>query len=138
MNKVIISGNLTRDPEVRYTTGEKSTAYARFNVACQRKYKNDSGGYDADFPTVTAWGNNAEFVSKFFHKGSRIEVAGELRTGSYINKDGVKVYTTEVLASEVGFGGGSSSAGQHDGNDNVRDDSFMNIPDSSEEKLPFN
>ena len=138
MNKVIISGNLTRDPEIRYSSGENSNANVRFNVACQRRFKNAEGTYDADFPTIVAWNKTAEFVNNHFHKGDRIEIVGYLRTGSYTNKDGVKVYTTEVWADEVGFGGGRSSGGDATNNTNVtRDDSFMNMPDTSDEQLPF-
>lgn len=136
MNNVCIAGNLTRDPEIRYSTGEKATAIARFSVALQRKFKNAEGKYDADFPNVVAMGKTAEFIEKWFHKGDRIEVNGEIRTGSYTNKDGVKVYTTEVYANDVAFGGGKNS-GEAKPND-TRGDGFMNIPESLEEELPFN
>ena len=138
MNKVIISGNITREPELSYTTGEKPNAYTRFSVACTRRFKNADGGYDVDFPGVIAWGAQAEFINKYFHKGDRIEIVGELRTGSY-TKDGVKVYTTDVHATEVGFGGGkrnetdSSTATERKPNPN----DFMAIPDD-DDVLPFN
>ena len=138
MNKVIISGNLTKTPELGYTTGEKSNAYTRFSVACTRRFKNANGGYDTDFPSVIAWGAQAEFVTKYFHKGDRIEIVGELRTGSY-TKDGVKIYTTDVYANEIGFGGGkrseadSGAATERKPNPN----DFMAIPDD-DDVLPFN
>lgn len=144
MNKVIISGNLVRDPETRYNGGENSGVMTRFSVACQRRFKNADGVYDADFPNVVAWNKTAEFVDKFFKKGDRIEVVGELRTGSYTNKDGVKVYTTDVWASEVGFGGGKSSGNGDQPSDqpvaktNAKPDtSFMNVPDTEDEALPW-
>lgn len=146
MNKVIISGNLTRDPEVRYTNGENANAVTRFSVACQRRFKNADGAYDVDFPNVVAWGKTAEFVTRYFKKGDRIEVVGELRTGNYVNKDGAKVYTTEVLASEVGFGGKNSNNGESTSTDGGNgshqqsndDMSWMNIPENTDgENLPF-
>ena len=82
-NIVVISGNLARDPMVSYSTGEKSTCTVRFSVGVQRDFKNAEGKYDADFPNVVAFGNTAEFVNKYFHKGDRIEVIGQIRTGSY-------------------------------------------------------
>ena len=138
MNKVIISGNLTRDPETRYTTGENSNAYTRFSVACQRARKNADGTRDADFPNVVAWGKTAEFISKWFHKGDRIEIVGELRTGSYTNKDGQKVYTTDVWASEAGFGGKASAGNETQSAEQPKSNNdFMNIPDTDEDDLPF-
>lgn len=136
MNKVIISGNLTRDPDMHRTTGEKSTVSARFSVACQRRFKNSEGNYDADFPNVVAWGKDAEFVEKYFHKGDRIEVVGEIRTGSYTNRDGQKVYTTDVYATEVNFGGGKNN-NNGAATTQKQDDDFMNVPQGNEDGLPF-
>ena len=134
MNKVIISGNIVRDPEIGYTSGENSNARTRFSIACQRRFKNAEGVYEADFPSVVAWGKTAEFVNKFFHKGDRIEVVGELRTGSYTNKDGVKVYTTDVWATEVGFGGSKNSgSSETPSTNNVSSKSVMPTPQYEEE-----
>lgn len=137
INKVIISGNLTKDPDVRRFTGENASAMARFNVGCTRRIRNKDGNYESDFPSVVVWGKTAEFVEKYFHKGDRIEIVGELRTGSYTNKDGVKVYTTEVWANEVGFGGKKSDSQNTSSNNRSQNDDFMNIPDNSEDELPW-
>lgn len=103
MNKACIVGRLTKDVELRYSTGEKATAFAKFTVAVNRKFKNKEGNYDADFINCSAIGSTAEFVGKYFSKGMAIGLTGEIRTGSYTNKEGVKIYTTEVLANEVEF-----------------------------------
>lgn len=140
MNEVIISGNITRDPEVRYSSDGDAKAMARFSVACQRQFKNKDGNYDADFPNVVAWGKTAEFIGEHFHKGDRIEVVGELRTGSYTNKDGVKVYTTDVWASKVGFAGGKSSSNASVNTTapkKSKQELDMNIPEGVDDELPF-
>ena len=111
MNKVILIGRLTRDPEVRYTQGENSTATARFSVAVNRKFKNAEGNYEADFINCVSFSKTAEFVEKFFHKGDMIALTGRIQTGSYTNKDGVKVNTTDVVVEEVEFAGGKSNNG---------------------------
>lgn len=130
MNRVDIVGRLVRDPEIRYTAGEKATAIARFTVVVNRKFKNADGNYDADFISCQAFGRTAEFIEKWFKKGSMIGCDGEIRTGSYTNKDGQKVYTTDVVVSNVEFVGGKSDKP-------AADDSFMDIPDGVEEELPF-
>ena len=137
MNKVIISGNLTRDPEISYSTGENANAVVRFTVACQRRFKNSDGVYEADFPSCVAFGSTAEFINNNFKKGDRIEIVGEIRTGSYTNKDGVKVYTKDVLATEAGFGGKKSS-NQEDTNQNKKpkDTDWMNAP-AGDEDVPW-
>ena len=139
MNKVIISGNLTKDPDVRRFTGENASVMARFNVACRRKYKSKDGKNISDFPSVVAWGNNAEFIEKYFHKGDRIEIVGELQTGSYTNSDGKKVYTTDVVVTEVDFGGKKSGNQDMSSNNQSsnQNDNFMNIPDDSADELPW-
>lgn len=100
MNKVILIGRLTRDPEIRYS-GE--TAVARYSVAVDRRYKSE-GQTEADYPNVIAFGKTAEFIEKYFKKGMKIVIEGRLQTGSYTNKDGQKVYTTDVVAENVEFG----------------------------------
>jgi single-strand DNA-binding protein len=104
MNKVILSGRLTKDPDIKYG-GENNVATLKANLAVQRGYKNKDGKYDADFITIVAFKHNAEFIEKYFHKGSQMIVEGEWRTGSYDNKDGNKVYTNECFVSKVEFCG---------------------------------
>lgn len=103
MNKVIVVGRLTRDPEIKYTTGESATAIARFSLAVNRKFKNAEGEYEADFINCIAFGKTAEFVEKYFNKGMAMGIAGRIQTGSYTNKDGQKVYTTDVVVEETEF-----------------------------------
>lgn len=101
MNKVFIRGNLTRDVELRETATGKQVA--RFNVAVRRDFKNSDGLYDSDFPNCVAYGNLAETISKYFHKGSGILVIGHLQTGSYDRDDGTKVYTTDIIVESMEF-----------------------------------
>ena len=135
-------GRLTRDPEVRYSTGEKATATARFSIAINRRFKNAEGGYDADFINCVAFGKTGEFVEKYFQKGSMIALTGRIQTGSYTNKEGVKVYTTDVVVEEVEFAGGkseNSGSSTRPEPSNASNDGFMNIPDGVEDEgLPFN
>jgi len=137
MNKVMLVGRLTRDNDMRYSTGEKATAILRNAVAVNRKFKNSDGGYDADFPTIVAFGKTAEFINQYFHKGDMIGLDGRLTTGSFTNKDGVKVYTTEVTVENVEFVGGKNS--NNNGSGATKDDNaWMNVPDNtSDEGLPF-
>ena len=144
MNSVRLLGRMTRDPEIRYASGENANANCRFTVAVNRKFKNkQTGQYDADFISCVAFNQQAEFVNKWFHKGDPIVVSGWIRTGSYTNKEGIKVYTTDVNVDEVEFvpgvkngegnatGGTASRAATPDMN------GFMNVPDTIEEELPF-
>ena len=103
MNVVCLVGNLAADPKT-YTTGN-GTVYTRFKVACQRTFKNADGKYDADFIDCIAWRKTAELVERYFHKGSRIGVRGEITTGSYTDKNGEKKYTTDVTVNNVEFVG---------------------------------
>lgn len=142
MNNVQLVGRLTADPEVRYTTGENSNATCRFSIAVQRRFKNAEGNYEADFPNCVAFRNNAEFISKYFHKGSMIGIVGNLRTGSYTNKDGIKVYTTDVVVDNVEFVGSKSDNESQNTTKAIpsNDTSWMNVPDtpsSGEENLPW-
>ena len=143
MNKVQLVGRLTRDPEIRYSQGENATATARFSVAVNRRFKNSDGNYDADFINCVAFGKSAEFVEKYFKKGMAIGLTGRIQTGSYTNKDGQKVYTTDVVVEETEFveSKGASSA---DNSNNSRpapnvtnNNDFMSIPDGVDEELPF-
>ena len=98
MNKVILVGRLTRDPDVRYSQGEQSMAIARFSLAVDRRFKRDGDNQSADFISCVAFGKTAEFIEKYVHKGTKLVLEGRIQTGSYTNKDGVKVYTTDVVA----------------------------------------
>jgi len=136
VNNVVLVGTLTADPEIRRGQGENAYVAAQFSLAVNRSFKNKDGNYDADFPRIVAYGKNAEFAEKYFKKGTSISVIGEIRTGSYTNKDGVKVYTTDVQANQFGFVGKKS-----DGTTNTQakpNTDFMNIPANvEEEELPF-
>lgn len=143
MNKVQLVGRMTRDPEIRYSQGENATATARFSVAVNRRFKNAEGNYDADFINCVAFGKSAEFVEKYFKKGMAIGLTGRIQTGSYTNKDGQKVYTTDVVVEETEFveSKGASNAETTNTSRTVsggtRNDGFMSIPDGVDEELPF-
>lgn len=157
MNKVILVGRLTRDPEVRYSQGENSMAIARYTIAVDRRQARANNGDEqtADFITCVAFGRTGEFAEKYLHKGTKIAITGRIQTGSYTNKEGVKVYTTEVVVEEHEFvesrnasGGGEGGlnggyGGGYSGGNNRpapsgAGDGFMNIPDGIDEELPFN
>ena len=148
MNKVILMGRLTRDPEVRYSTGaDGSNAIARYTLAVDRRRRSDSNEQNADFIGCVAFGKSAEFAEKYLHQGTKLIVTGRIQTGSYTNKEGQKVYTTEVIVEEQEFAESKSSAA---GNESAyttsrpqpsaaAGDGFMNIPDGVEDEgLPFN
>ena len=135
MNKVVLVGRLTRDPEIRYANNEKNTCTARFSLAINRKFKTN-GQYEADFPNCVAMGKTAEFVERYFHKGDMIALDGRIQTGSYTNKDGNKVYTTDVFAENVEFAQ-SKSDSSNSNNSNPSSDGFINIPGGIESELPF-
>lgn len=142
MNKVELVGRLTRDPEVRYTTGENTNAIARFSVAVNRRFKNNEGNYEADFINCVAFGKSGEFIEKYFKKGMAIGITGRIQTGNYTNKDGVKVYTTDVVVEEAEFveskGGNTTNNNTQSAPTATSGDGFMNIPDGIDEELPFN
>ena len=135
MNKVVLVGRLTRDPEIRYANNEKNTCTARFSLAINRKFKTN-GQYEADFPNCVAMGKTAEFVERYFHKGDMIALDGRIQTGSYTNKDGNKVYTTDVFAENVEFAQ-SKSDSSNSNNSKPSSDGFVNIPGGIESELPF-
>lgn len=142
MNKVILMGRLTRDPEVRYTQGDNASAVARFSLAVDRRFKKD-GEQTADFINCVAFGKTGEFIEKYGRKGTKFVVEGRIQTGSYTNKDGQKVYTTDVVVDQVEFAESKSSADGNTTNNTANsnaptDTSFMDIPDSIDEELPFN
>ena len=141
MNKAILIGRLTRDPEIRYSQGENTTEIARFTLAVDRPRRKD-GDQEADFINCVSFGKRAELAEKYLRKGTKIAVVGRIQTGSYTNKDGNKVYTTDVIIEEQEFAegrangsGGNSGQSQPAGNSG---DGFMNIPDGIDDELPFN
>lgn len=157
MNKVILMGRLTRDPEVRYSQGENTLAIARYTLAVDRRFSRNGDENSADFIGCVAFGKSAEFAERYLHKGTKIVVTGRIQTGSYTNKDGVKVYTTDVVVEDQEFAESKSSASNGDGGYNnvgysnsgygnaparpqpaAAGDGFMNIPDGIDEELPFN
>ena len=163
MNKVFLMGRLTRDPEVRYSQGERQMAIARYTLAVDRRGRRAQGDsaqaeQTADFIQCVAFDRNAEFAEKYLHQGTKMLVTGRIQTGSYVNRDGQRVYTTDVIVEEQEFaesrnaqqqsGQASSFANNFRQNEEagrapapVEDagDGFMNIPDGGEDEgLPFN
>ena len=148
MNKVILMGRLTRDPEVRYSQGEQATAIARYTVAVDRRFRRDGDSQTADYIGGVAFGRHAEFAEKNLRKGTKIALTGRIQTGSYTNRDGQKVYTTDVVVEEQEF---AESRAESEANRGMYQqsapspapsapagDGFMNIPDGIDEELPFN
>ena len=153
MNKVILMGRLTRDPEIRYSQGESATAVARYTLAVDRRFSRNNGGdqQTADFIGCVAFGRSAEFAEKYFRKGIKIVITGRIQTGSYTNREGQKVYTTDVVVEDQEFAeskNASSSNSDVNFSGNIppvdkpvpseAGDGFMNIPDGIDEELPFN
>lgn len=142
MNKVILMGRLTRDPEVRYSQGAEPMAVARYTLAVDRRGRRDENGQNADFISCVAFARNAEFAEKYFRKGTKIAITGRIQTGSYNDREGRKVYTTDVVIEDQEFAESKSS--QNGGNTQAppeqsdAGDGFMNIPDGIDEDLPFN
>lgn len=141
-NKVILMGRLTKDPDVRYTQGEQPNAIARFTLAVNRQYQRQGDEEQADFISCVAFGGTAEFIEKYFHKGNSILVEGRIQTGSYTNRDGQKVYTTDVMVEKANFTGEKRESQQQAAPaapapaDNGGE--FMSIPEGVIEELPFN
>ena len=152
MNRVILMGRLTRDPEVRYSQGERSMAIARYTLAVDRRGRKsqDNGEQTADFIPCVAFDRAAEFAEKYFRQGMRVLVSGRIQTGSYVNKDGQRVYTTEVILDDQEFADSKGAASDMSGYQrpapaerptpaSAIGDGFMNIPDGVEDEgLPFN
>ena len=157
MNKVILMGRLTRDPEVRYSQGERAMAIARYTLAVDRRGRRGGNGDDsaqtADFIPCVAFDRAGEFAEKYFHQGTKLVVTGRIQTGSYTNRDGQKVYTTEVIVEDQEFAESKAVSDANAGSFRaaapspapapatpVSDagDGFMNIPDGIDEELPFN
>ena len=160
MNKVILMGRLTRDPEVRYSQGASQTTVGRFSVAVDRRFKRE-GEPDADFFNCTCFGKQAEFVERYLHKGTKVVLCGRIQNDNYTNKDGQQVYSVRIMVDEIeftesknasgggdggynngGFGGGYNNGGFAGGGNapaaSGAGDGFMNIPDGIDEELPFN
>ena len=153
MNKVILMGRLTRDPEVRYSAGENALAIARYTLAVDRRFRRD-GEASTDFISCVVFGRGAEFAEKYFHQGIRIVVSGRIQTGSYTNREGQKVYTTEVVVEEQEFAESKAASDNYAASHLQQSvapsvpsmpspsaasaDGFMNIPDGIDEELPFN
>ena len=159
MNKVILMGRLTRDPEVRYSQGASQTAVARFSIAVDRRFGKREGEPDADFFNCTAFGKTAEFVERYLHKGTKIALSGRIQNDIYTNKEGQMVYSVRIIVDDVEFaesknasggnaggygnGGGYNNGGYAGGGNSApapsgTGDGFMNIPDGIDEELPFN
>ena len=145
MNKVILMGRLTRNPDVRYSQGEKATCVARYTLAVNRRFRRE-GDQDADFINCVAFGRQGEFAEKYLKQGTKIVISGRIQTGSYTNRDGAKVYTTDVVVEECEFAESKNAAGDNSGftpsdrpsPSSAAGDGFMNIPDGIDEELPFN
>lgn len=153
MNKVILMGRLTRDPEVRYSQGATQMAVARFSIAVDRRFKRD-GEPDADFFNCTAFGKQAEFIERYLRKGVKVVTSGRIQNDNYTNKDGQMVYSVRVMVEEIEFaesknasanngdngynGGGYMGGGNNAPAPSGAGDGFMNIPDGIDEELPFN
>ena len=146
MNKVILIGRLTRDPEVRYSQGEQETAIARYTLAVDRRFRRDGDQQTADFIPCVAFGRAGEFAEKYFRKGTKVAITGRIQTGSYTNRDGQKVYTTDVVVEEQEFAESKNASSDNGGYapadrpspSSAAGDGFMNIPDGIDEELPFN
>ena len=154
MNRVILMGRLTRDPDIRYAQSGDNMAIARFTLAVDRRGRRDGGSdqQSADFIGCVAFGRQAEFAEKYLHQGTKIAVQGRIVTGSYTNKDGQKVYTTDVALDDIEFAESKASENSADANyseggsnnstsrpaPSAVGDGFMNVPDGIDEELPFN
>ena len=142
MNKVILMGRLTRDPDVRYSQGENAMAIARYTLAVDRRFKRD-GEASADFISCVAFGRQGEFAEKYLRQGTKVAITGRIQTGSYTNRDGQKVYTTDVVVEEQEFAESKKNS-ENAGNGRNADPApspdeggFMSIPDGIDEELPF-
>jgi single-strand DNA-binding protein len=138
MNKCFLTGRLTRDPEVRYSSGNTQTAIARYSLAVDRRFKRDGDEQTADFINCVVFGRGAEFTEKYLRKGTKIAIVGRIQTGSYNNKDGAKVYTTEIVVDEQEFAE-SKTSGDNDRTvpEQSTGDGFINVPEGIDEELPF-
>ena len=141
MNRVILMGRLTRDPEVRYTQGNEPMAVARYTLAVNRRTRKEDGSQEADFINIVAFRKAGEFAEKYFRQGMRVLVSGRIQTGSYTNREGQRVYTTDVIVDEQEFADAKRDGAESGnyGTPSPAGDGFMNIPDGVEDEgLPFN
>ena len=144
MNKVILMGRLTRDPEVRYSTGENSMAIARFGLAVDRRFRRGGDNAEADFFNCTAFGRQGEFVEKYLRKGTKVLLTGRIQNDNYTNRDGQKVQSVQIIAEELEFAeskNASTGSGRSEAPERPSapaGDGFMNLPDGGDEELPFN
>ena len=136
MNKVILIGRVVRDADIRYSQGANTTCIARYTLAVDRKFKQE-GQPNADFINCIAFGKLGEFAEKYLHKGTKIAVTGRIQTGSYKNKDGNTVYTTDVVVEEQEFCESKSQSNSQPQSTQSNDNSWLNIPDGVEDSLPF-
>ena len=140
MNKVILMGRLTRDPDVRYTTGDNAMAVARYSLAVDRRFKRQGDEQTADFINCVCFGKSAEFAEKYLHKGTKLVVEGRIQTGSYTNKDGNKVYTTDIVVENQEFAESKASAETNQQTQRPDVNSFNDIPGTGvieDEDMPF-
>ena len=148
MNKVILMGRLTRDPEVRYSQGEGQMAIARFSLAVDRRFKRQGDTVTADFFNCTAFGKQGEFVEKYLKQGTKVLVTGRIQNDNYTNKEGQKVYSVQIIVEEIEFAESKSAAANNGGSFQntpagnspepmMPEDGFMNIPDGIDNSLPF-
>ena len=146
MNKVVLMGRLTRNPNVTYSQGENATCVARYTLAVDRRFRRE-GGQDADFISCVAFGRQGEFAEKYLKQGTKIAVSGRIQTGSYVNREGVKVYTTDVVTEEIEFAESKNAAGGESAGYQPQSapaspadasaEGFMKIPNGIENDLPF-
>lgn len=138
MNKVILMGRLTRDPDVRWTQGPEQSAVARYTLAVNRRFQKE-GGATADFISCVAFGRQAEFAEKYLRQGTKIAIIGRIQTGSYTNREGRKVYTTDVVVEEQEFAEGKNAERPREqgATPQTNTDGFMTIPDGVDEDIPF-
>ncbi len=145
MNKVILMGRLTKDPDIR---GEGTGLVAKYTLAVDRRFKDSDGNYPTDFISIVTFGKSAEFAEKYFHKGTKVVVTGRIQTGSYTNKDGQKVYTTDVVAEDQEFAESKNSSSETEEKSSEKksskkskgydpDEDFMNITPEEAEELPW-
>lgn len=139
MNKVILMGRLTRDPDVRYSSGENSTAVARYTLAVDRRFRREGDSATADFIGCVVFGRQAEFAEKYLRQGTKIAITGRIQTGSYTNREGRKVYTTNVVVEEQEFAEGKNAERPREpgATPQADMDGFMTIPDGVDEDIPF-
>lgn len=155
MNKVILMGRLTREPDIRYSQGENAQAVARYTLAVDRRFRRQDGDQQADFIGCVAFGRSAEFAEKYLHQGTKVVVTGRIQTGSYTRNDGTRVYTTDVVVEDQEFAESKNAAQNSNAGsswqpapqapapaaperpEDLSADGFMNIPDGIDEELPF-